>query len=447
MTEPIISISGVRGVVGESLGPEFVVRYAAALGRWAGSGPVVLAYDGRVSGPMLVDAAKAGLVSAGCKVLYAGVAATPTVGQLVRERKAKAGLQISASHNPIEWNGLKPFGPGGGVLNASQGERLLEKLSDTTKPSRPWGELGSFEVLKDASASHVEKVLGLVDAEAVRAKRFSVVLDCCHGAGAVATQRLLERLGCKVHRVGWPPDGRFERNPEPLAENVTATCDVVRNTGADVGFVQDPDADRLAIIDGDGRYIGEELTLALALDEVLPRVEGPVAVNGSTSRVCADVAAKHGREFHRSAVGEAHVVAKMREAGATLGGEGNGGVIDLRVGPVRDSFVGIAHVLAGLTARGGTLAEWVGTLPAYAIVKRKVACDRAKLEAVLDGLVAKFPDGAATRSDGLRIDWPDRWVQVRASNTEPVVRVIAEAPGEADAAGLAEKAGAVVGAA
>ncbi|MEM1062641.1 MAG: phosphoglucosamine mutase [Planctomycetota bacterium] len=444
MAEPIISISGVRGVVGETLGPEFVVRYAAALGRWTGGGPVVLGYDGRVSGPMLVDAAKAGLVSAGCRVLYAGVAATPTIGVLVTEHGAAAGLQVSASHNPIEWNGLKPFGPFGGVLNAEQGGRLLAKFRDAAKPSRPWGELGRFDVLKNPGSVHIDRIVGRVDVEAVGGRAPHVVLDCCHGAGAVATPRLLEKLGCRMTRVGWPPNGRFERDPEPLAKNLAATCAVVRDSDADVGFVQDPDADRLAVIDGDGRYIGEELTLALVLDELLPEIETPVVVNGSTSRVNADVAARHGRAFHRSAVGEANVVAKMREVGSKLGGEGNGGVIDLRIGPVRDSLFGIAVILQGLARRGGSLAEWVATLPSYAIVKQKFPCDRTRLDAVLDAVTAKFADGAAARGDGLRVDWPDRWVQVRASNTEPVVRVIAEAPQETEAAALAAAAGEIV---
>jgi phosphomannomutase len=202
----------------------------------------------------------------------------------------------------------------------------------------------------------------------------------------------------------------------------------VRAHGADVGFAQDPDADRLAIVDNAGRYIGEELTLALALDHVLPGRKGPVVVNGSTSRVTADIAAKHGCEFHRSWVGEANVVAKMREVGAAIGGEGNGGVIDPQVGLVRDSFVSMAYVLDGLAARGGTLAEWADSLPQYVIVKDKLTCEREKVAAACDALRTTFADAKAAEGDGLRLDWPDRWVQVRASNTEPILRVIAEAP-------------------
>ena len=247
--------------------------------------------------------------------------------------------------------------------------------------------------------------------------------------------------------LGGVPDGRFEHPPEPTEANLPSLSAAVKAAGADVGFAQDPDADRLAIVDETGRYIGEELTLALALDHVLPTRKGPVVVNGSTSRVCADLAARHGCEFRRSHVGEANVVALMRDLDAAIGGEGNGGVIDPAVGYVRDSFVSMAYVLDGLAKRGGTLAAWADSLPRYVIVKDKLTCEASKVTAAVAALRSTFADATATEGDGLRLDWPDRWVQVRASNTEPILRVIAEAPTAADAEAVCGRAMAAVRAA
>jgi phosphomannomutase len=246
---------------------------------------------------------------------------------------------------------------------------------------------------------------------------------------------------------GGTPDGKFEHVPEPLEQNLKGLCDEVKRRRADVGFAQDPDADRLAIVDETGRYIGEELTLALCADYVLARHPGPVVVNGSTSRTTADIAAKYGCPFHRSYVGEAHVAAKMRAVGAIIGGEGNGGLIEPRVCYVRDSFAAMAYVLAGLSARHRPLSAWVDSLPRYAIVKDKVTCRRDEVAATCAALKNHYRDATAQEGDGLRLDWPDRWVQVRASNTEPIARVIAEAPDVAQARNLCHEAIGIVKAA
>lgn len=447
----ILSISGLRGVIGDGLDPAYITEFAAGVGTWANGGTVILARDGRLTGPMVRDAVVAGLTATGCRVLDADIAATPTVGVLVDHHQAAAGIQITASHNPIEWNGVKPFGPDGSVFNAERGEQLAAILESRELAWKPWDELGEVQPAADVGKTHLDRVLPLVDAGRIRNAGLPVVLDCCRGSGAVLGPAMLRELGCDVRILGGEPDGRFEHPPEPLAENLTGLCEAVTGHNAAVGFAQDPDADRLAIVDETGRYIGEELTLALCVDHVLSSMKnrdaaasGHVVINASTSRVTIDVAERHGFTAVRSKVGEANVVAKMRELNAVIGGEGNGGVIEPRVGWVRDSFVGMAYILDGLATRGGTLSAWVDQLPAYCIVKDKIDCPRETVPAAVAALKQAFPDAAAEESDGLRLDWDNRWVQVRGSNTEPIVRIIAEAPDEATANRLCAEAREIV---
>jgi phosphomannomutase len=444
MGERILSISGLRGVVGDGLDPEYVVRFAAALGTWLKGGHVVLSRDGRTTGEMLRHAAIAGLTAAGCRVTDLGIATTPTCGVAVQQLGAAGGLQITASHNPIEWNGLKPFSARGSVLNATQGKELLEILEKRGPTYRSWETVGS--VVEDPSAAmfHLSRVNALIDLPVVQARKFKVVLDCTHGSGSILSPDWLRSLGCEVVVLGGVADGRFEHPAEPLRENLTSLMDAVRVYQADVGFAQDPDADRLAIVDETGHYIGEELTLALCVDHVLSRAKGTVVVNGSTSRTTADIAARYGCEFVRSAVGEANVVARMIEIRALIGGEGNGGVIEPKVGYVRDSLVSMAYVLHALALKKCRLSEWVSTLPSYTIVKDKITCGRESVQPACDRLKEIFSDASIVEGDGLRLDWPDRWVQVRASNTEPIIRMIAEAPEAADAQQLVDRAKSVV---
>ena len=428
MPTRILSISGLRGIVGDGLEPEYLSRFARALARVAHGGTVVISRDGRASGLMVRDAVLAGLAAEGCRVLDAGIASTPTCGLLVRKLAAAAGLQITASHNPAQWNGLKPFDAAGRVFNAELGAELIAEIDRLeNEPAKVTG--GDAESVKDPGAEHREEVLGIVDVESIRSRRLKVVLDCNHGSGAVLGPELLESLGCDVTVLGGTADGEFAHAPEPLEQHLGGLCQAVLEHGAGVGFAQDPDADRLAIVDETGRYIGEELTMALATDRVLAGSPGPVVVNGSSSRVTADIVERYpGSSFHRSHVGVANVVAKMDEVAAVLGGEGNGGVIDPRVGGIRDSFVGMALVLDGLACDGGDLSDWVDRFPVYEIVKLKVPCPAERVPAAVAVLRRAFEDATVTEGDGLRLDWDDRWVQVRGSNTEPVVRVISEAP-------------------
>ena len=445
MTQRILSISGLRGVVGNGMDPEYIVRFCSALGTMFDGGTVVLSRDGRSTGLFIRDAVLSALSATGCRVLDAGIASTPTCGVLVTHHGAAGGLQITASHNPVQWNGLKPFSSEGSVFNKELGETLLQTLESGKFNYQGWDGLGTVDVLEDPSGPHLQRALSLVNVDAIRKRKFKVVLDCNHGSGGVAGPEILEQLGCDVTVLGGTPDGQFEHVPEPTKANLTDLCRVVQETGADVGFAQDPDADRMAIVDNTGRYIGEELTLALAADHVLATRKGAVVVNGSTSRVTADIAEKHGCEFHRSWVGEAHVCAKMKSVSAVLGGEGNGGVIEPKVGYVRDSFVSMAYVLDGLVEKGGALSDWVDALPSYSIVKNKIECPRDKVGVACTALQAAFPDAVAQEGDGLRLDWDDRWVQVRASNTEPIIRVISEAPAEDVATMLCAEAMEAVG--
>ena len=439
MTERILSISGLRGIVGGGLDPEYVTRFAASLGTMFEGGTVVLSRDGRSTGEMLRYAVLAGLVGSGCRVIDLGIASTPTCGVMVNALGAVGGLQLTASHNPIEWNGLKPFSSRGSVFDKNLGQQLLSVL-ESGPVYRRWNGLGSVESIDSENSEHLLRVFKLVDVAAIRARQFKVVLDCNHGSGSVLGPKMLRDLGCDIIVMGGGADGQFEHPAEPLKENLTSLMSAVTAHGADVGFAQDPDADRLAIVDNTGRYIGEELTLGLCADHVLSRQQGPVVVNGSTSRVTADVAEKHGCQFHRSHVGEANVVSKMIEVNALLGGEGNGGVIEPRVGFVRDSFVSMAYVLDGLVGRRTSLSDWVDTLPQYTIVKDKLHCPRERVDRACAALKSAYATAVPTEGDGLRLDWPDRWVQVRASNTEPIIRVIAEAPNSEIARSLCAEA-------
>lgn len=447
----IASISGLRGLVGDGLDPCVAAEFAAAYANECEPGLILVSHDGRVSSSVFLPAVVSALAATGRDVLQLGATATPTVGFLVKRQGAAGGVQISASHNPPQYNGLKFFQKAGMVLGAERGRAMLDRWQRREFAWASWDALGQIRTCDDPDSDHLRRVLDTVNVEAIRSRRFTVVLDACHGAGGRLGERLLRELGCKTLVLGAQPDGRYDHPPEPTETNLKTFSAVVRSAGAAVGFAQDPDADRLAVVDETGRYIGEELTLALAVAHRLTQVRGPVVINLSTSRVIEDLAGRAGCPVHRTPVGEINVVERMLKEDAVIGGEGNGGVIDPRVGFVRDSFVGMALVLDRLAAADETLSTIVDSLPRYAMVKDQVALDRApdragdgpreSVSRLWDRIAAAFPDARADRSDGLRLDWDDRWVQVRASNTEPIVRVIAEAADAARARGLADEVG------
>ena len=444
MSEPIISVSGLRGIVGDSLTPEVALRYVAAFAATLPPGPIVVSRDGRTTGPMIAAAVHSGLAAVGRTVIDAGIAATPTLGVIVRTTAAAGGVQISASHNPPQYNGLKLFGGDGRVLPAAAGRPVLERYRSATPGWVSHEHLGHFEPLANPAAEHLKLVLATVDAHAIRKRHFRVLLDSNAGAGSLLGRELLTALGCEITLLGGEATGQFLHPPEPTAENLTGVEQQVLSADADIGFCQDPDADRLAVIDETGRYLGEEYTLALCLDHVLRERQGPIVTNCATSRMAADLAAKYGVPFHRSAVGEANVVDRMLEVGAVFGGEGSGGPIDPRVVLVRDSFVGMALILAAMTRRQLKVSELADELPRYEIRKTTVRLEVKKLPAALDAAERHFAGAQADRLDGLRLNWPDRWLIVRGSNTEPIVRIIAEAPTAPLAEDLVAECGKVV---
>jgi phosphomannomutase len=346
----------------------------------------------------------------------------------VREHRAAGGVQISASHNPPQYNGIKLFSGEGRVIPAAPGKAVLEAYRAGRISWVSHDRVGKLELLPDTTSGHLKLLLATINVEAIRAKKFRVLLDSNRGAGSLLGAKLLEALGCHLVLVGGEADGQFEHPPEPTAENLQNMTRKVIAARADVGFCQDPDADRLAIIDETGRYIGEEYTVALCASHALQQHKGPLVTNCATSRMTQDLAEKHGVPFTRSAVGEANVVDEMLLRGAVFGGEGSGGPIDPRVGLVRDSFVGMSLVLDSMAASGRKISELADELPRYEIRKTSVTLPPGKLAAALTAMEAKFPNAKVDRRDGLRLDWPDRWLIVRGSNTEPIVRAIAEAP-------------------
>jgi phosphomannomutase len=440
----MISVSGMRGHVGTDLTPELVARHAAALGAWVrerGGTTVVIGRDARTSGEMFAMAAAAGCASVGVSVIDVGVVPTPTVQMAVEHHHAGAGLIITASHNPIEWNALKFVGPDGIFLDADAGA-TVRRLAEAGPERSGWDGIGRFSRDTAAVERHFDAILALeaVDADAIRSSGIRVAFDTVRGAGGPVMTALFRRLGVEAHGIHLEADGRFPREPEPIPAQLGDLGALVRERGADVGMAVDPDVDRLALVDDTGTPIGEDYTLALAIRAVLSRrpagaPPATVVANLSTSLVVEDAARAHGARLVRAPVGEANVARTIVAEGALIGGEGNGGVIlpALHVG--RDAPLGAALILQYLALARRPLSELVADSPRYAIVKAR-AERGGSLEARYDALRRRFPEAEVDLRDGLRLGWPDRWLHVRPSGTEPIVRLIAEAPSTAEAEAL-----------
>ncbi len=433
-----ISVSGVRGIVGDSLTPELLTRFSQAFGTYLGSGAIVVGRDTRTSGEMVRQAVVAGLMSAGCRIVDAGVCPTPTVQLLVRRLRASGGIAITASHNPPEWNALKFVGPDALFLSAARGRELLDiyHQGDYTKVGSP--RVRRVEAMSGALDLHIAAVVDALGELPAASRRVRVVIDACNGAGSIVGPQLLEALGADVVGINTTPDGRFPRPAEPAPENLEALCEAVVAHGADIGFAQDMDADRLAIVSERGVAIGEERTLLLAVEQVLGRTPGPVVVNLATTHALEPLAGRFGCAVYRTKVGEANVTEGMLRYKAVVGGEGNGGVIYPTINFARDSLVGMGLILHRLAATGRTVSDLVSALPPREMVKIQFACPSQRLAELLRKARHHFAAFPMDLRDGVKVVRPDGWFILRGSNTEPVVRVVAESADEASARALAE---------
>lgn len=421
----IVGISGVRGIVGETLTPELLTRLGAAFGTYIHGGKVVVGMDTRTSGPMIKYAVVSGLLSTGCTVVDLNISTTPSCQLMIRELNADGGIIISGSHNPAEWNALKFFRSDGIYLNEREARDFLNIYYQGDFYKSSWDKIKPV-VEETATEKHIEKVLRLVDVESIRKKRIKVAIDCCNGAGSIITPQLLESLGCEVIKIHCEPNGFFPHNPEPTFINLGDLANKVFETGADIGFAQDPDADRVAIIPEDGKILSEEYTLSIVTKFILGRKRGPVVTNLSTTRMLDDIAKEYGCEVIRTPVGEVNVAEKMKELNAIIGGEGNGGVIYPELQYARDSLIAISLILEYMAKSNRSILEIVNEIPKYYIEKRKVECDRGEAIKILEKMKQKYKNEDVNLQDGIRVDWEDSWLHIRPSNTEPVIRVIVE---------------------
>lgn len=443
----MISVAGIRGTLGGTLLPGEFLKFASAFFSTLDNKAIVLGTDTRPSRPLMRHIVEAAAMAAGCKILDIGIVPTPTVGFMTKHLEAGGGVAITASHNPVNWNALKFFSSEGTFLNQEQIDEVLRRYKEENFEYVTVEKLGKIEDVVLPFHPHIRAVLRALDLRPIRRRKYKVAIDLCNGAGIDPLPELLTRLGCKTFSIFDDPKRAFEREPEPLPENLEALCSAVVETRSDIGFAVDPDADRLALVDETGRAIGEERTLTLAARYVLQVHQAqhdqlpPLVANLSTTRALDDVAEEFGTHVERTKIGEANVVQRIIESGALIGGEGNGGVIFPAVHAGRDAATGIALILGAMAVAGKPLSELNGEVPDYAMVKRKVGIEGKEVSALLEKLKAAFSDAKGfDEQDGLKILYADRWVHVRPSGTEPILRVFAEAPSDGEADKLAKKA-------
>ncbi|MHC4291643.1 MAG: phosphoglucosamine mutase [Planctomycetota bacterium] len=431
--ELIISISGMRGLIGENLFPETAAAYGSAFGSFLKQRhsenkklSVAIGRDSRPSGSMIFSAVASGLASVGIDVIDLGICSTPAVGIMLRHLNCVGGIVITASHNPTPYNGIKLLLENGIAPSKELADQIIQMYHQKQFTFVGSLDCGTVNINDQANQVHLDKVLAIIKKDKIASKRFKVVLDSVNGAGGPEAIMLLEILGCEVVCMNTEPTGVFAHTPEPTAENLTSLCQKVAETGADIGLAQDPDADRLAIVDETGNYIGEEFTLAFTSKFVFSQMKGSAAVNLSTSRMIDDIALQAGCTVLRTPVGEANVANTMVENNCVIGGEGNGGIIDLRVGPIRDSLVGMALVLGLLTETDKTVSQLAAEVGGYTMYKSKYPADKTQAEAIINKAKTIFADAEINTSDGCRFDLPDGWIHIRTSNTEPIMRIIIE---------------------
>jgi phosphomannomutase len=439
----ISGISGVRGIIDDGFDAQVVETYTQAFAQLMKNGKIVIAQDSRPSGEMFKSVVETTLLKMGCEILDCGICPTPTAQLMVKDHNARGGIIVTASHNPIEWNALKFVGAEGLFLDSDEHERLQEELARVKAgTSFPSGQKGSSRKMEDRIDQHIKNVMGLnlVNVEAIQKRRPKVVVDAINGAGSVALPQFLEKVGCVVIRMNCENDGNFVHTPEPLPENLEGLRDQVRKHGADLGIATDPDADRLAVIDENGDPLVEEYTLVLAAYHALRKAQEadkrPLVTNLSTTMALEGVASRFGREVIRTPVGEIHVARKMQQVRSLIGGEGNGGVILAESHLGRDSLVASGLILSLLAETGQSIREIADDLPRYYMVKDKLNVMGSEPAEILKALADKYAELEPNLEDGVKISWDNRWVHFRASNTEPIIRVFAEAETETVAASL-----------
>jgi phosphomannomutase len=437
----MVSISGIRGIVGDGLDPQVLVNYTSAYADFIGKGTIVIGRDARITGEMVKSIVTGTLLAKGLNVIDIGICPTPTVQYTVKTLGAQGGIAISASHNPNEWNALKLLNSTGQFMTPEENIKMLSLLDSSESKFVPWDKLGKLTLFEEGLKRHVNDAIHIkyVNIDQICKRKFKVVADCVNGAGAYVIPDLLREFGCEVIELDCEKTGIFTRLPEPLPENLTKTMKAVSEHKADLGIVVDPDVDRLVLISNDGSPFGEENTIAMAVNFILSKEKGNSVVNLSTTRAVDDIAKKYGCKVFRSAVGEANVVKKMKEVNAIIGGEGSGGVIYPTLHYGRDALVGIALILQQLTEYGGSIAKFKKTLPSYFIAKKKIVLGNINPDEVIRKLTAKYSNDNINREDGLRIDFTDYWVHFRKSNTEPIIRIITEAKNESLAEQLSAK--------
>lgn len=431
--ELIISISGMRGIIGENLSPSIAAEYASAFGSYikrksksSAKLKVCIGRDSRPSGEMIESAVASGLCAVGVDVVLLGIVTTPCVGIMIRELDCAGGIVITASHNPIAYNGIKLLLDDGIAPPIDIASQIKQSYFDKDFDLTASIDCGHIRTDTTTDSIHIEKVKKICNVTSIQNKKLKVVLDSVNGAGGRIGKDMLEQLGCEVVGMNLEQTGIFAHTPEPTKENLVSLCAKVKEVGADIGFAQDPDADRLAIVDSKGEYIGEEFTLALAAKLVFSRSKGKAAANLSTSRMIDVLAKDCDSEVIRTPVGEANVAGAMVANGCIIGGEGNGGVIDLRVGPVRDSLVAMALVLDLMAEQDKSIDEIVADIPTFIMQKEKFKVDKDKIAVVLEKAKEVFAGATIDTRDGYRFDFDDGWIHLRGSNTEPIMRIIAE---------------------
>ena len=442
MSTLMVSISGIRGIVGDGLDPNVLVKFCSAFADFTGKGKIVIGRDARISGEMVKSVVIGTLLAKGLDVLDIGICPTPTVQYTVKNLSANGGIAISASHNPNEWNALKLLNNTGQFMTPEQNVELLKNLNSSNENKfKNWESLGTLTTSSEGLRKHMDDVLNLkyIEPGDIRKRKFKVLVDCVNGAGVYCIPELLREFGCEVIEMNCEKTGIFPRLPEPLPENLTKTMKAVKDSNADLGVVVDPDVDRLVLITNEGEPFGEENTITSCVKFILSKEKGNVVVNLSTTRAVDDVAKEYDSKVYRSPVGEANVVKMMKEVDAVIGGEGSGGVIYPALHYGRDALVGIALTLQNLLEFGGTISELKKSLPSYFIAKKKIELGNSNPDEIVNSLKNKYKDKNINTDDGLRIDFPDHWVHFRKSNTEPIIRSIVEAKEKEKAEELSQK--------